>query len=79
MLSSYLKLKPACLLKKVKPGRVRQRGFGSGFISRIIGSSALGSAMDMINGFNCIACALPLDRAEFEQAGAAPTLICAAD
>jgi len=35
--------------------------------------------MDMINGFNCIACALPLDRAEFEQAGAAPTLICAAD
>jgi len=61
MHSSYLKLKPACPLKKVKPGPTRARGLGSRFVSRIIGSSAHGPAMDMIPAFNCMACARPLD------------------
>jgi len=72
MRSSYLKLKAACLLKKVKPGPARQRGFGSSFISRMIGSSAHGAEMNMIPVVSCVARALPLDSAGLNQDGADP-------
>jgi hypothetical protein len=48
MHSSYLKRMAACPLKKVKPKPTRGCGFGSGFVSRMIGSPLCKVGMDAI-------------------------------
>jgi len=48
MRSSYLKLKGACPVKKVNLKPVRLRGFGVGFLSRMVGFPTCRPEMDAI-------------------------------